>query len=196
MSSETIEFFFSFRSPYSYLAAPRAFQLPENYEVDIRFRGVMPMAMRGQSVPSQKRIHTMFDTKREANRLGMPFGPVFDPIGDGAVRCLRVSELAVDQQLEKQFVLAVSRAIWAEGVDVSTDEGLRPICIAAGLDWHACQQAISDPLIEARVEKNVEDLLELGQWGVPVFRFREQLLWGQDRIEDLERLLDAAGLRR
>ena len=196
MSSETIEFFFSFRSPYSYLAAPRAFQLPENYEVDIRFRGVMPMAMRGQSVPSQKRIHTMFDTKREANRLGMPFGPVFDPIGDGAVRCLRVSELAVGQQLEKQFVLAVCLAIWAEGVDVSSDEGLRPICIAAGLDWHACLQAISDPLIEARVEKNVEDLLELGQWGVPVFRFRDQLLWGQDRIEDLERLLDAAGLRR
>ena len=74
MTAAPLEFFFSFRSPYSYLAAPRAFALPERFDVDVLFRGVIPMAMRGQSVPRAKRLHTLRDVKREATRLGMPFG--------------------------------------------------------------------------------------------------------------------------
>ena len=45
--------------------------------------GVIPMAMRGQSVPRAKRLHTLRDADREAARLGMPFGRIHDPIGDG-----------------------------------------------------------------------------------------------------------------
>lgn len=196
VSEKKVEWFFSFRSPYSYLSGPRAFALPDRFDVDIEFRGVAPMAMRGQSVPSQKRVHTVLDTKREATRLGMPFGPVWDPIGDGAIRCLRISEHARDAGRVREFVLGASRAIWAEGVDVSTDAGLRPVCERAGLVWADCQRAISDPDFAKRVDSNVEDLLALGHWGVPVFRFGDEVFWGQDRIEDLERLLTRAGLAR
>src|SRR5262249_45360323 len=42
--SARLDFFYSFRSPYSYLAAPRAFELPDRFEVNLAFRGVIPMA--------------------------------------------------------------------------------------------------------------------------------------------------------
>ena len=89
-----VEFFFSFRSPYSYLAGPRAFGLRDRFEIELAFRGVIPMAMRGQSVPRAKRLHTLRDADREAARLGMPFGRIHDPIGAGAMRCLLVAEHA------------------------------------------------------------------------------------------------------
>ena len=186
MSGPRIDFFFSFRSPYSYLAAPRAFALPEHHDVDLVFRGVIPMAMRGQSVPREKGLHTLRDVKREAVRLGMPFGRIHDPIGDGAMRCLLVAEHAVDVGREREFVLAASRGIWAEAVDVSRDAGLRQVCERAGLSWNACQAALSDPDLRARVDADTEALAELGHWGVPVFVFDGELFWGQDRIEDLE----------
>src|SRR3954453_8485207 len=107
-----LDFYFSFRSPYSYLAAPRAFALGERYDVDVRYQGVIPMAMRGQSVPRAKRLHTLRDVDREARRLGMPFGRIHDPIGDGALRCLLVAEHAVDAHRQREFVLEASRAIW------------------------------------------------------------------------------------
>ena len=47
-----------------------------------------------------------------------------------------------------------------------------------------------------RVEDNTAHLAELGQWGVPTFVFRGEAYWGQDRIEDLETALTAAGLAR
>jgi 2-hydroxychromene-2-carboxylate isomerase len=194
--SARVDFFFSFRSPYSYLAAPRAFALGERFDIDLAFHGVIPMAMRGQSVPRAKRLHTLRDVKREARRLGMPFGPVHDPLGEGAMRCLLISEHAIDVGRAREFVLAASRAIWSEAVDVAREDGLRPICEQAGLSWASCCEALHDRELRARVEANTAQLGELGHWGVPVFVFARELFWGQDRIEDLEAVLDDGGLKR
>ncbi len=196
MAAGRVEFYFSFRSPYSYLAGPRAFALPERFDIELAFHGVIPMVMRGQSVPREKGLHTLRDVDREARRLGMPFGRIHDPLGPGAMRCLAVSEHAIDAGREREFVLGASRAIWAEAVDVSADSGLRPVCEAAGLGWSACEAALVDPLMAARVEANTDALAALGHWGVPVFAFAGELFWGQDRIEDLETALEDAGLRR
>jgi 2-hydroxychromene-2-carboxylate isomerase len=196
MTPARLDFFFSFRSPYSYLAAPRAFALPVRFDVDLLFRGVIPMAMRGQSVPREKGLHTLRDAKREAVRLGMPFGRIHDPIGEGAIRCLLVAEHASDVGREHEFVLEAGRGIWAQAADVARDKGLRPICERAGLSWQDCTAALEDPGLRARVDSDTAALADLGHWGVPVFVFERELFWGQDRIEDLEIALREAGLER
>lgn len=192
----TVDFYFSFRSPYSYLAGPRAFALPERYEIELRFHGVIPMAMRSQSVPPAKRLHTLLDVAREAKRLGMPFGRIHDPLGEGALRCLLVAQHAREAGRVREFVLLASRAIWGEAIDVSADAGLRGVCERAGLDWHTCSEALEDPVLRERVDDDTDALGKLGMWGVPVFVFGEQALWGQDRIEDLELMLRDGNLER
>ena len=194
--SERLDYFYSFRSPYSYLSAPRIFALPERFDVTIAFHGVIPMAMRGQSVPRAKRLHTIRDVAREAKRLGMPFGRIHDPIGEGAMRCLLVSRVAERQARTREFVLGAGRAIWAEAIDVATDEGLRDVCEGAGLEWAVCEQALGDATLRAEVETDTAALAELGHWGVPVVVFARELYWGQDRAEDLEAALELAGLSR
>ncbi|HEX6389034.1 MAG TPA: 2-hydroxychromene-2-carboxylate isomerase [Solirubrobacteraceae bacterium] len=191
----TVDFYFSFRSPYSYLAGPRAFALADEHDVDVVFRGVIPMAMRGQSVPRAKQLHTLRDVKREADRLGMPFGRIHDPIGAGAMRCLLVSEHAKDAGHVREFVLTASRAIWAQAVDVATDRGLRDVCERAGLDWAACAAALEDADLRARVDANTAALADLGMWGVPVFVLDGEPYWGQDRIEDVAAALREPSLR-
>jgi len=191
--SARVDFFFSFRSPYSYLAAPRAFALADRYEVEVAYRGVIPMAMRGQSVPREKGLHTLRDVAREAKRLGMPFGPVHDPIGEGAMRCLLVAQHAVDLGSEREFVLEASSGIWSRAVDVAGDAGLRGVCERAGLDWSGCESALADPAMRERVDADTAALEEIGHWGVPVLVFAGEQYWGQDRIELVEEALrDAA----
>jgi 2-hydroxychromene-2-carboxylate isomerase len=187
-----VDFFCSFRSPYSYLAAPRAFALGDRPGVEVVYRGVVPMAMRGQAVPAAKRLHTLRDVKREAVRLGMPFGRIHDPLGDGALRCLLVAQHAVDVGRERAFVLTASRAIWAEAVEVASDRGLRDVCERSGLEWDACRAALEDPALRARVEADTEALAALDHWGVPVFVVEGELFWGQDRIEDVEHAITVA----
>ena len=194
--SARVDFFFSFRSPYSYLAGPRAFALRDTFDIELEYRGVIPMAMRGQSVPRAKQLHTLRDVAREADRLGLPFGRIHDPLGRGAMRCLAVAEHARDEGREREFVLEASRGIWSEAMDVSRDGPLREICERAGLNWSGCAAALDDPEARATVDASTAALDELGHWGVPVFAFDGELYWGQDRIEDLERTLRAAGLER
>jgi 2-hydroxychromene-2-carboxylate isomerase len=191
-----VDFFFSFRSPYSYLAAPRAFALADRFDVEVAFHGVIPMVMRGQSVPRAKGLHTLRDVAREARRLGMPFGRIHDPVGAGAMRCLIVAQHAVDVGREREFVLAAGQAIWAEAVEVARDPGLRLVCERAGLDWSACAAALEDPTLRARVDDDTAALDALGHWGVPVLVVDDELYWGQDRIEDVELALATAGLDR
>jgi len=191
-----VEFFFSFRSPYSYLAAPRAFALADRPGVEVAYRGVIPMAMRGQAVPAAKRLHTLRDAKREAVRLGMPFGRIHDPIGAGATRCLRVAQHALDVGRERAFVLTASRAIWAEAVDVASDEGLRAVCERSGLAWDACRAALDDPAMAERVEADTAALAALDHWGVPVFVVDGEVFWGQDRLEDVEHAITVARSRQ
>ena len=194
--AERVDYFFSFRSPYSYISAPRAFELPDHWDIDLVYRGTIPMVMRGQAVSRDKGIHTMRDTKREADALGMPFGPVHDPVGDGAMRCLLVAELAADLGVEKDFVLSASRGIWAEAIDTATDEGLKTITQRAGLDWDAALAAVENPDFKARLEANVAELEGMKHWGVPTFVLRDEIFWGQDRIVDLEVRMAEYGLRK
>ncbi len=194
--SERVDYFYSFRSPYSYLSAPRAFALPERFDVELVFRGVVPMAMRGQAVPKAKRVHTVRDVAREARRLQMPFGRIHDPIGAGAMRCLLVSRLAVRCDRASDFVLAAGRAIWSQAIDVASDDGLRSVCERAGLDWQRCRAALDDAQLRAEVEADTSALAALGLWGVPVLALRGEPFWGQDRIEDFEAALAEAGLAR
>jgi 2-hydroxychromene-2-carboxylate isomerase len=196
MSPARVEWFYSFRSPYSYLSGPRGFALADHYDMELEFRGVIPMVMRGQSVPRAKQLHTLRDVARVADRLGLPFGRIHDPVGRGAMRCLLVSEYAKDEGRIREFVLEASRAIWAEAVEVASDHGLRAVCERAGLGWDGCAAALEDPSMRARVDANTQALDALGHWGVPVFAFGGELYWGQDRIEYLEEALTGAGLER
>ncbi len=182
----TVEFFFSFRSPYSYLAGPRAFALPEKYGIELIYRGIRPMVTRGVPLPMAKKLYILRDAAREARRLGMPFGGIYDPLGEGAIRCLYVAEYASREGKQKEFVLAASRAIWAEGVKVAGDRGLKRVADSVGLDWDKCLEAVSNEAIHQKIEENNQRLEAIGHWGVPTFRLEDKTYWGQDRIWLLE----------
>jgi 2-hydroxychromene-2-carboxylate isomerase len=126
----------------------------------------------------------------------MPFGRIHDPIGEGAMRCLAIAQLAAAQGHAREFVLEAGRGIWGEAVDVSSDDGLREVCTRAGLSWPECLTALADPASREQVERDTNALAELGHWGVPVLVLRRELFWGQDRIVDLEAALTDLGLDR
>ena len=44
--SETVDVYWSFRSPYSYLAIPDLLKLREDYNVEVALRVVLPIAVR------------------------------------------------------------------------------------------------------------------------------------------------------
>ncbi len=189
----TLEFFFSFRSPYSYLAVERTLELAEKFSLDLKIRPVLPMVMRGLPVPKIKRLFLVKDAKREADWRGIPFGRICDPLGAGVERCLAVFPYADQRDLGGAFLRSAGRGIWSEALDVAADTDLRTVVERAGLDWQGALQALDDPGWREQAAQNREALLSYDLWGVPSYRLGDQCLWGQDRIEILEAML--TGLR-
>ncbi|WP_370263330.1 DsbA family protein [Limnobacter sp.] len=188
-AANEIDFFFSFRSPYSAIVAPRVFELARLTGVRVNLKFVLPMVMRGLPVPAPKRQYIVHDTAREAHARGIPFGRLNDPVGAPAERALAIMPLAIAQTRGEQFVLSFMQGVWAEGMDAGSDKGLRIICDRAGLDWGDVQLALQDGTWRAQAEANRELLFSLGLWGVPSFRVGNTVTWGQDRLWLLQQAL-------
>jgi 2-hydroxychromene-2-carboxylate isomerase len=149
-------------------------------------RPVLPMAMRSITVNRAKRMYTLRDVKRIADRRGVPFGRVADPLGDGARRLLGAFPRAEGTEEKLSFLVSAGRAVWSEGIDVGTDDGLRFVCERAGVDCEVDEDV-------DYAERNRLDLLEAGLWGVPCYRLGHAFAaWGQDRFWMLEELLRRA----
>ena len=94
----TADLYFSFRSPYSYLAVGRYRAMTETYDLDIALRPVYPLAIREpdffeRNHPNWLR-YTFTDMFRVAQYHGIPFGP---PRPDPIVQNVMTREIAAEQ---------------------------------------------------------------------------------------------------
>jgi 2-hydroxychromene-2-carboxylate isomerase len=183
-----LNMFLSFRSPYTYIAMARAGRLAAHYGAELRLRFVLPMVMRGLPVPSAKRLYIARDTKREAERLGLRFGNVVDPVGPGVERGLAVLHQAIALGRGAEFAESFLQGVFADGLDAASDPGLFRIAARAGLDEDIVAVAVRDDTWRAVAEANRAELLAAGLWGVPCFRVDDgPVFWGQDRLWAVER---------
>ncbi|WP_308911908.1 DsbA family protein [Pseudokordiimonas caeni] len=181
ITGRTVEFFFSVRSPYSYLAMEQAAKLVEAAGVALRLRPVLPMVMRGLPVPAAKRRYIVFDAAREARLLGIPFGAIVDPVGAAAERALGIGMSLPDDGSDMAFFRSFMTAVWSEGVDGNSEKGMAYILEAAGLPARLARIEV-DADWRIKAERNRQDMLHAGSWGVPTFRVGGTTLWGQDRL--------------
>lgn len=210
----TIDLYWSFRSPYSYLATGRLADLAREYDVEINVRPVYPLAVRDAQF--FERTNPLFisyllrDIARVAEMQGIDIGfPRPDPIvQDMATRKIadeqpyiyRLTRLGVEAGLRGNglpFIDEVSRIIWGGKVD-GWDRGDHFARAAgrAGLDLAAMDEAVTgDPeKYDALIEQNQNDLEKAGHWGVPTMVFKGEPFFGQDRIELLIWRLKQHGL--
>lgn len=208
----TVDLFWSFRSPYSYLATPEALRLPERFDIELRFRPVLPLAVRQPGFFSPENLrrakYILVDWPRRAEMLGLPHAwPSPDPIvqdlttyeiADEQPYIYRLTWLGVEAERRGRgvpFAAEVSRLIFGGTEDWHLGDHLAKAAARAGLDLEQMDLAIADPKSHRiEVEGNQQDLEAAGHWGVPTFVFQGEPFFGQDRIETLCWRLDREGL--
>ena len=186
-----IDVFVSFRSPYSYLASALLLDLRDRLGVEIKVRPVLPMVMRGLQVPKAKRLYIAHDTKREADRLGIPFGHVCDPLGKGIGYCMAVFFRLVEGTgpAELDFFHSIGKGAWSEARDLAHVPDLLALTERVGLAEADVREAIEDRSWKEPAKANRDALTAMGLWGVPSLRVGGYTTWGQDRIPLLERAI-------
>ena len=211
-----VDVFWSFRSPYSYLATPRMVTLAREYDVDVRVRIVLPIAVRipgfFDTVNPLWPPYLLRDTMRIAEHLGIPYAwPQPDPIVQEfpsrkvaaeqpyIYRLSRLGAAAAERGRGLPFVAEVSRVIWG-GAVTGWHEGphLADAAARAGCDLPALDAAITaEPArYDALIAENQRALEAAGHWGVPTMVLEGEPFFGQDRIDLLIWRLGQRGVGR
>ena len=184
----TVEFYPSARSPYTAVAMAEILDMPNHYPVDVKVRPVLPMVMRNLPVPVKKGFYILADTKREADRIGVPFGKIADPVGEPVRRVYSLFSWADAQGKGGQLLKAFTDLAWSEGVDAGSDAGLKTACERAGLAWDEAAEIVGNSDWEIWAEENRLQMMKSDLWGVPSFRLLDEngeelfSAWGRDRI--------------
>lgn len=211
----SVDLYWSFRSPYSYLALHHVRALSKAYALRWNVKVVYPLAVRTpdffKRMDTQWRPYLLIDTQRIAEFLGMPFKrPTPDPIVQDPVtlriaaeqpyihRLTRLGAEAALRGRALELIDEVGTMLW-DGTVTGWDQG-RHLAWAverAGLDLQDMEAAIErDPGSRDRmIEANEADLKAAGHWGVPTFVFNGEPFFGQDRVDMLVWRLKQHGLR-
>lgn len=211
--AHSVDVFWSFRSPYSYLVTPDLLRLREDYEVEVNLRPVLPIAVRTKETlftEDKRRVrYILIDAVRRAEFLGMTIGlPSPDPVvqdlatfevSEDQPYIFRLVGLGVEAQRRGKGVeLAyhVSHLIWGGEPGWNDGDRLAQAVAKAGLDLAEMEAAIAryDPMIE--VNANHAALEEAGGWGVPTMVFQGEPFFGQDRIDTLRWRLEKVGVAK
>ena len=209
-----IDVFWSFRSPYSYLATPRLVELERTYDLAIHVRPVLPIAVRIEGFFD--RVNPLWppylfrDTLRIAQSLGLPYAwPQPDPIVQEfpsrkvakeqpyIYRLTRLGALAAERGFGLPFVFEVSRTIFGGTVGWHEGTHLADAAQRAGGDLMEMGEAITRDAgrLDGAIEANQKALEQAGHWGVPTMVFQGEPFFGQDRIDLLVWRLKQHGLK-
>ena len=211
-----VDLFWSFRSPYSYLATGRLVRIAAEYDLTIAVRPVLPIAVRipgfFETVNPLWPPYVLRDTMRIAQHLGIDYGwPRPDPIvQDYATRQVaseqpyihRLTRLGVEAARRGRglpFISEVSQIIWNGKID-GWHEGahLADATTRAGLDLAELDAVVArdEVALDAAIAKNQEDHVAAGHWGVPTMAFQGEGFFGQDRLDLLVWRLEQHGLSK
>ena len=180
--TEPLTLFWSARSPYSYIALLQAVKLTMHYGISLEVKPVLPMMMRGLYVPPKKAIYIFLDTKREAQKQGIDYGFLADPLGEGVERCYALLAYAKANNKYLDYLLSFAHSVNAQGVRAETDSGMKKIVENAGLSWQEAKLHLTNTDWKEEITANQADIYQKGSWGVPVFRYKDIQVWGQDRL--------------
>lgn len=193
-----VEFFYDFRSPYSYLAFTQLRQM--NVEITLKPMQILKVMERVGNVPTTitcaaKGRYARVDLGRWAQRYGVVLNPSDMKANDGdalsrAVLATATSEEAIE------VTMALYRAIWSNGETLPSTDTILAALTAAGIDTSALEKAINSPETTALLEANTDEAVDRGVFGSPTIFVGDAMFFGNDRIEfvreELTRLEEAA----
>jgi 2-hydroxychromene-2-carboxylate isomerase len=190
MNKPTIEFYFDFGSPTTYLAHTQLPQLAAAGGAQLVYR---PMLLGGVfkatgnaspvAVPA-KGAWMGQDIARWARRYGVPF--VFNP--HFPINTLALMRGAVGLQLKHPelfgpYVDAVFKALWVHPRDLGQPAEVAAVLAPLGLSPVAFMALVGDADVKAALIKATDEAVARGVFGAPTCFVGEQMFFGQDRLD-------------
>lgn len=192
--TKTIDYFFSIGSPWAFIGLEPFAVLAKEQGATIRPH-VIPLIEENGGIysrnrPEARRAYWIRDLKRWAALRGKVLN--FDnraALSDPAPAGLIVAAAIETGDDWLKLAAALQEAFWVRGEDIGNADVRGAIATAAGFDAAALDKHGQSDAVAALQKASFEAAREAGVFGVPTYRYQDELYWGQDSLPFLERHL-------
>jgi 2-hydroxychromene-2-carboxylate isomerase len=193
---KVVDYYFTPVSPFTYLGHDRFVAIAGRHAASINVKpvdfgkvfavsGGLPLKQRAP----QRQAYRLAELERWPKFLGMPLNkhPKHFPVsGDLASKwILAASNRSTADALK--LTGALLRAVWAEDRNIADTSVLATIAQEQALDAKGLAASADAADTTSRYEALTQEAIERQVFGAPTYIYRDELFWGQDRLDFLDR---------
>jgi len=196
---QPIDYYVSLNSPWTCLGAARIEALAARYNAILRVypvdfgsifatSGGLPLPKRSP----QRQAYRLQELRRWRDHLGIPiniqpkFFPASEALTSGCVIALRETMGDAPAVMLAHRVL---RALWQEDKNPADAATLAALVTECGLDADAVMRIGAEPRWAERRTADTKAALDRSVFGAPSYVIGDEIFWGQDRLDFVERHL-------
>jgi 2-hydroxychromene-2-carboxylate isomerase len=187
--AKTVEFYFDFGSPYSYLAYRALPGIAAAHGAQIVWR---PMLLGGVFKATGNHSPVEIPAKgkwlhQDLQRWAARYGAVFNNNPHFPINTLVLMRGAAGMQMRgsdfAKYMEAIFHAMWEEPRNLGEPRELAAVLRQAGFDADAFLSLVNDAAVKEQLKKNTEEAVARGVFGAPTFFVGDEMFWGQDRLD-------------
>ncbi len=199
MATLHIDYYASLNSPWTHLGAARIEALVAKHGATLRIwpvdfgtifagSGGLPLPKRSP----QRQAYRMQELVRWRGHLGIPINlqPRFFPASELLAACCTIAlRETQDDAAAVRFAHRVLKALWEEERDTGDRDTLSALLTEVGQDADRVLRLGAEPRWAERREADTRSALARGVFGAPSYVVGDDIFWGQDRLEFVEKRL-------
>lgn len=192
---KTLEFFFDYLSPYSYLASTQVEAICARTGAILVWRPVLLGAVFkatsnvGPATNPFKAQYLFKDLLRWTARYGLPELVLPEGFPSNSMKADRLGLVAQEQGRIERYTRAVYAAAFQRGQDIAQAPVLEAVLREAEIDPAPALARAESAEIKARLRVNTDDAVARGAFGVPTFFIGDEIYVGNDRLDFVEAAL-------
>jgi 2-hydroxychromene-2-carboxylate isomerase len=192
--SRTLEFYYDYGSPYSYLADTQVEALAKRAGATLERK---PMLLGGvfKATGNASPMTVALKSKWAASDMPMwarHYGVAFNRNPHFPVNTLVLMRGAAAAQLDGTFDRyhpAIYKAMWVDGRNLNDIAEVAAVLTAAGLDAKKFGNRVQDQDVKDRLKATTDEAVERGVFGAPTSFVGDKMFFGNDRLAFVEMAL-------
>ena len=185
--TKSIDFYFDFISPYSFLAYKRIKEINKKEKLKINYKPILLGGLHklgGITAPAfnlrkMKNMQNDCELVALKNKIDFKWNTKF-PIN---TLYLMRGYLVIDDNLKKKFFDICFDAYWKENIDISDDKNFDKILDLVKIDKKKFYEDIQNIKIKNKLKDLTNVAFEKDIFGAPTFIVNDKIFWGQDRLD-------------
>ena len=184
---KSIDFYFDFISPYSYLAHKKIKILKEKKNINFNYKPILVGGLhnlQGITAPAfikSKLKHMISDCdliakKDKSNFFWNSKFPI------NSLNIMR-GYIFINDEIKNLYLNKMFDAYWKEDLDTTNKEILKSILEKCEINSNDFFNGVKDPKVKDKLKNATQEAHDKEIFGAPTFTVNNKVFWGQDRLE-------------